>query len=117
MCKNLTCLKVQNIFKKHSCYISRERRSAQLAEALARETLENEAGINLHMLQDTEHNKRAVRVGQVLGAVKDVARVYVLLHCEENAHLLSDKQIIAKLRNEQDMFVQTMARHRRLRIK
>lgn len=49
----------------------------------------------------------------MLGAVMGVARVYYLLHCDENARLLYDEQIISKLRNKHDMGIQTIARRKR----
>lgn len=67
------------------------------------------------MPPDTEHDERTASSGKQLRELKDVARVFLLSHRDEIARLFADKQIIAKLRNEHDVGIQTIARRRHLR--
>lgn len=57
------------------------------------------------MLQNTEHDRRLVKVEKLLEAVEDVARVYLLLNCFKKGRQLSDGQKMKNLRNKTDMGV------------
>lgn len=74
---------------------------------LAREILEKETAVNLYKLPNSEHNERSVIIGQLPGAVQDVARAYALSHPNEIVWHLSGKQVVAKLINKYDTGVRT----------
>lgn len=94
-----------------------ERRPSQLTEVLAAGTLEKERGSEVIMPQHTEQHERAVGAGQLLEGMEYIGSIYLLLHRNKNVHLLSDDQIIEKLRNENYMRVPSMSQHKCLRTK
>lgn len=72
---------------------------------MAHVTLKRETGVNLHIPPDTEYRKRTVRVGQVLGTVKNLNIVYMVVPHEKNAQRFYDEELVANLISEYDMGV------------
>lgn len=70
--------------------------STYSTKVFVREKLEIETCLNVNMLQNTEHVQRAAPVGQLLGALEDVARVRSLIYRDEIAHLFCSERIVAE---------------------
>lgn len=105
-------LKLRYRFETHTFSTRRDVWSTQPVEPLGRETIETGTCQDVNMPQITKRAERAVSVSQLLATVEGLARVYLLLHRDENARLFSDKQIIATLKNGHDMGVKGMPRYR-----